>query len=349
MIGQQTINVANQVDEETQETMGTINGEDEYEYGFIVNATMKTDASAPNVLWVDNARLEAQPKEGYRFQYWRFADDFYIWNSETEAYENVGGQIVPDDFSYVVYAQEIMATKFHYGFVACYTDGSTSAKAIFAQNATGEVVFDFVYDDVTYEVGELVPHLSGYKVLAVYDVSHNTTDYNLPSWYRVTSQTYRADDDHYLPAFDKTIEANVPKDANGVPMDGSLQIKFEESFLGYDELTSLSCWFMPALRGNALFSPFNVASMTGLENINTLRVNNVAYMFGGHEYFFEINGSRYSTINLNGFNAAPLTNFNGMFANCLQLRSLTLDDSFSDAKPLATSKMFFNCRTLTSD
>ncbi len=70
-------------------------------------------------------------------------------------------------------------------------------------------------------------------------------------------------------------------------------------------------------------------------------------MFGGHEYFNDYCGSKSDVINLDGFDATPLTNFDGMFANCIDLDTIIFDDSFVEAQPTSMRKTFFNCRLLT--
>ena len=95
---------------------------------------------------------------------------------------------------------------------------------------------------------------------------------------------------------------------------------------------------------------FDAAHFKGLNNIFMDNVWNVKYMFGGHEYFNDINGSRgFTEIDLTGLDMSCLNNLDAMFANCLNLTSITWPAGFDGSKITSMYKTFFNCDSLYAD
>ena len=102
----------------------------------------------------------------------------------------------------------------------------------------------------------------------------------------------------------------------------------------------------------SLVTPFAFDSdhFKGLSNICMDHVWNVKYMFGGHEYFNDINGSKaFETIDLTGLDMSKLNNLDAMFANCLNLKSITWPKGFDCSKITSMYKTFFNCDALYGD
>lgn len=92
---------------------------------------------------------------------------------------------------------------------------------------------------------------------------------------------------------------------------------------------------------------FDADHFKGLNNICMNNVWNVKYMFGGHEYFNDINGSRgFEEIDLTGLDMNYLNNLDAMFANCLSLKSITWPEDFDGSKITSMYKTFFNCDSL---
>lgn len=99
----------------------------------------------------------------------------------------------------------------------------------------------------------------------------------------------------------------------------------------------------------SLVTPFAFDSehFKGLSNICMDHVWNVKYMFGGHEYFNDINGSKaFETIDLTGLDMSKLNNLDAMFANCLNLKSIVWPEGFDCSKITSMYKTFFNCDAL---
>lgn len=70
-------------------------------------------------------------------------------------------------------------------------------------------------------------------------------------------------------------------------------------------------------------------------------------MFGGHEYFNDINGSRaFTKIDLSALDMSKLNNMDAMFANCLNLNEIVFPKNFTGQNITSMYKTFFNCDNL---
>lgn len=224
--------------------------------------------------------------------------------------------------------------------VAVFESKDLSAKAVYEKpaEANGEGNLTFYYDDEAHTGDNVV----------VFDVNPNTSVYDLPEWYEVSDiPPWVESDDRPIPYFNSEID-------NGANRPSKIVVTFDKTFSQYKQLTSLSCWFMPAIDrsdSNKLYSPFQFdsTSFKQLEYINTASVYNLWYMFGGHENANEYAGSHITAIDLSGFDQANnLKNIDGMFANCCDLTNLILPKDFGK-NCSSMSHTFFNCRALTGE
>ena len=83
----------------------------------------------------------------------------------------------------------------------------------------------------------------------------------------------------------------------------------------------------------------NLATIEGIENLNTENVTNMGVMFCGCQNL--------SSLDLTNFNTGNVTNMSGMFGYCYGLTSLDLT-SFNTANVTYMDFMFNNCSTLTT-
>ena len=83
----------------------------------------------------------------------------------------------------------------------------------------------------------------------------------------------------------------------------------------------------------------NLATIEGIENLNTENVTNMGVMFCGCQ--------KLSSLDLTNFNTGNVTNMFGMFGYCYGLTSLDLT-SFNTANVTYMDFMFNNCSTLTT-
>ena len=107
------------------------------------------------------------------------------------------------------------------------------------------------------------------------------------------------------------------------------EVVFDASFANARP-TSCCRWF---------FYCTNLATIEGIENLNTENVTNMGTMF--------CRCQNLSSLDLTSFNTANVTNMYGMFADCEGLTSLDLT-SFNTANVTSTWGMFGNCSGLTS-
>ena len=107
------------------------------------------------------------------------------------------------------------------------------------------------------------------------------------------------------------------------------KVVFDESF---KDVRPTSCyhWFEGF---------FNLATIEGIENLNTEKVTNMSCMFWGCK--------KLTSLDLSSFNTAKVTNMGNMFDGCSGLTSLDLS-SFNTAKVENMSGMFWECSGLTS-
>ena len=104
---------------------------------------------------------------------------------------------------------------------------------------------------------------------------------------------------------------------------------FDPSFSNYYP-TNTYCWF---------YHCSNLTHITGIENINTNNVIEMASMFGGC--------SKLTTIDVSGFKTDNVTTMAGMFAGCENLTTLDLS-SFKTDNVTDMSYMFYGCSKLIS-
>ena len=82
-----------------------------------------------------------------------------------------------------------------------------------------------------------------------------------------------------------------------------------------------------------------LTEIQGMENLNTLEVTDMSYMF--------YNCSSLTSLDLSGFNTAKVTNMSAMFFGCSGLTSLDLSD-FNTDNVTAMGGMFYGCSGLSS-
>lgn len=305
---------------------GTINGKDSFDYKYIESASVKLDQYNPSVLWCDNKKLTAAPTAANRFKYWAYGDGFG---------EKVGSRVQVGELSKFKPEDDGK-----YTFKAVFDNSYKTAKAVFTHSGdkSNPGYMSFYYDNKDYTVGQD-------NVIGVYPVYVNTNDYNFPAWYTTAGESSYSGDNHYLPRFKEEIE--VAADL--------YNINFDVSFKEFDELASMSCWFMPGISqdGKSVYEPFRFdqSHFAGLQNIETRSIVDVRYMFGGHHYFNANNGSVMVTeINLSDFDQeCRIQRIDGLFANCLNLKSITLPKKFATNKLTSLSSLFYNCNSLDSE
>lgn len=83
-----------------------------------------------------------------------------------------------------------------------------------------------------------------------------------------------------------------------------------------------------------------LASIEGIEYLNTEEVTDMSYMF------YECQNLK--NLNLSNFNTKNVTNMEYMFTNCTQLKTLTLTDKFNTQKVTSMRAMFSNCANIIS-
>lgn len=133
-------------------------------------------------------------------------------------------------------------------------------------------------------------------------------------------------------------------------------VVFDSSFANCNSITSTRSWFSNCT---------GVKSITGIENLNTGNVENMAYMFNyctalesldlstlNTSRVTDVNGmfhfcSSLKNLNLNGFNTANVIDMSNMFHACYILPSLDLS-SFDTSNVTDMSYMFERCDLLTS-
>ena len=105
------------------------------------------------------------------------------------------------------------------------------------------------------------------------------------------------------------------------------------------QLTSLRNMFYSEV-GSYFANLPNLATITGLENLNTEKVTDMSSMFGGC-------WALTAPLNLSNFNTANVTDMNSMFAGCNVLAELDLT-SFDVTKVTNMTSMFQGCKNLTT-
>ena len=107
-------------------------------------------------------------------------------------------------------------------------------------------------------------------------------------------------------------------------------VEFDPSFVDYHGLTSTKEWFM---------SCNNLATITGISNLNTSNVTDMTSMF---QYC-----SALTSLDLSSLNTSNVTKMTHMFYDCQNLESLNISN-FNTANVTGMEAMFYNCNKLTS-
>lgn len=308
---------------------GTISGLSSYQYDYIEYANIRGDKINTDTLWCDNVRLFAKPNTGYKFVNWKLEKGFGKYD---------GFVVVPREL-YQLFADQNFEAE--HVVKAVFEDANISAKAVYTKpDDTGTASLDFYYDNVSHESENTIV----YALDKNYSIDSAET---LPPWYQVAGiQPWITSDSRPIVSFNSDI------DTGNSERPTTIKVNFASSFKNYSGLTSMSGWFMPGLSNtdkNSLYQPFvfDKNNFTGLNNINTSNIKNVAYMFGGHENSNDIHGSKVTSINLTGFDTEHnIKNFKAMFSGCVKLETLTLPDNFGQ-NATNMSQMFLNCNSLT--
>ena len=132
-------------------------------------------------------------------------------------------------------------------------------------------------------------------------------------------------------------------------------VVFDSSFKDYRPTTTAS-WFDCCTM---------IATIKGMENLNTEEVTNMSYMFYNCSSLTSLDVSNFNTekvtamsgmfsacsaltsLDLSKFNTANVTTMTSMFCGCSSLPSLNLS-SFNTANVTNMTSMFHNCKSLTS-
>ena len=147
--------------------------------------------------------------------------------------------------------------------------------------------------------------------------------------------------------------------ANNSPIyphkDEITSVVFDDSFADFTELTSTGSWF---------YDCGNLASITGLEKVNTSKVTTMDYMFDGCRSLTSLDVSNFdwssvqtmscmfrrcsglTNINLDNFNASSATNFVSVFDGCTSLEAINISDA-NTSSAINMSSMFSGCQALT--
>ena len=105
-------------------------------------------------------------------------------------------------------------------------------------------------------------------------------------------------------------------------------VVFDPSFVNARPTTTYS-WF---------YGMTNLTTITGMENLNTSEVFDMAYMFQ--------NCYALTTLDLSNFNTSKVTDMEGMFDNCTGLTTIYVGDGWSTTNVTSSSDMFTGCTAL---
>lgn len=307
-------------------------------YDFIQTAQIKVDTKDNNILWADNRRYVPVAYSGYKFAYWTFGCDVGQYKA---------GDTVPSNFLKVFTAADYDE---NVKFIANFVDANMYARAVFLADGSGKGTMEFMYNNLS-ESAIKAKYPSG-QVKAIYNVKPNSSEYNLPEWYINRGESWVAGDDHPVPKFQSVIEQNAP---NGI------DVVFNDDFKDCREITSMSCWFMPAVsnvgQNDAIYCGFSdnpyssSASDTGtfsidFANVNMSSIVNVSYMFGGFETATAYSGTTLKSISLQNFDKdKQLKNLDALFANCITLEDINFNN-YDSSNIISMSKTFYNCPNL---
>ena len=106
-------------------------------------------------------------------------------------------------------------------------------------------------------------------------------------------------------------------------------VVFDDSFANDATITSTAFWF---------YGFQNLTAITGVENLKTINVTDMQYMFHDCNVL--------TSLDVTGFNTANVTNMCGMFYKCHKLQTIDLRN-FNTAKVTNMSWMFFGCYDVT--
>ena len=106
-------------------------------------------------------------------------------------------------------------------------------------------------------------------------------------------------------------------------------VKFNESFAQCSTITSTAHWF---------HNCNNITTIVGIENLNTINVTDMSYMFS--------NCYKLTRLDLSNFNTANVANMNEMFSNCTGLTSLDLTSFNIENTNGVFYNMFGGCEAL---
>ena len=132
------------------------------------------------------------------------------------------------------------------------------------------------------------------------------------------------------------------------------KVVFHSSFANYRPTTTYD-WF---------FGMHNLRSITGISNLNTSEVTNMAFMFQSCDLLTSLDLSHFNTskvtdmsgmfanstgltsLDLSSFNTSQVTKMRNMFSSCSNLRTIYVGSGWNTASVTASSNMFTNCTSL---
>ena len=132
------------------------------------------------------------------------------------------------------------------------------------------------------------------------------------------------------------------------------KVVFHSSFANYRPTTTYD-WF---------FGMHNLRSITGISDLNTSEVTNMAFMFQSCDLLTSIDLSHFNTskvtdmsgmfanstgltsLDLSSFNTSRVTKMRNMFSSCSNLRTIYVGSGWNTASVTASSNMFTNCTSL---
>ena len=137
---------------------------------------------------------------------------------------------------------------------------------------------------------------------------------------------------------------------------GMTKVVFDASFADARPITCKS-WFYYCTQ---------LASIEGIEYLNTEKVTDMSYMFYECKALANLDLSKFNTksvtnmsnmfyncqtlksLDLKNFETENVKNMESMFSNCTQLNTLTLSDKFNTQKVTSMRAMFYNCANIIS-
>ncbi len=154
--------------------------------------------------------------------------------------------------------------------------------------------------------------------------------------------------------YDLNTGSNYPDWCNDAVQTYTTRVIFDPSFAAARPTTTYK-WF-DGMR--------NLQSFTGLSNLNTSEVTNMAYMFAHCYKLTSLDLSSFNTSNvtnmermflysseltslkLSSFNTSLVTNMEHMFAHCNNLKTIYVDNEWSTSAVTASTEMFVGCYRL---